>query len=264
MTNIQEQEPIYYFDLQLPEYIYTKQQLGKPLKKFFIITEAAQAIIAIELIILTFISRSSFKSLYALLAAYFVISIIGKLILTPYTHKKNYKKIHAANEDQLSYTFYPDRVILKTPTSERELAYNTANYYHENPPVISVFFLFNKNFTIEKSQCTDEQLNFIRNIVPADKQKKHNRKLSLIMGGLAAVSLLLTLFSTKGLFELININKNTYELKYPYTASAAFESSLGNGNISDVVIIRGKYIEFTYTGHSKDEKYYTKPNTMAA
>lgn len=260
MTDNNEKEIIYQFDCRLPEYFYTKPMYSDHLKIHFLIYRILSLICAIGFIalvlILLFNPVSYFYS--SLVIPVLLLAYTAKNhILTPLLVKKGYKKIHAENEDLAEYTFYSDNVTVKSPTKSTVYDYGKADHYMEDSRRIALFFALGRNISIEKCLCTEEQLDFIRNIVPEEKQKKYRKKSSILLIVCIILYCLTIFYIGSSIVRMYNINKNSYYLKYPNTTYESFADCIDDGTIKDVVIINNKFVEYTYTGHDKDERYYT-------
>lgn len=252
MNNDIEKEVIHEIDVCIPKYCYLKTLYGKTSRKFVLPMRIILFIIAIEWLILICLDKEYFK-----IGIPFAIIIIMITILSFITVRKNYKKIHAAKEDCIIYTFYSDSVKVKTPTIEAVYKYDTAEYFAEDKKRLSVIFPLNRSVTIDKSQCAEEKLDFIRNIVPEEKQKKTEKKtlirhiIGLILHSLVVIYMAATIIA------YFYLEKKRYNPEYPSTTYESFMGCLEHGTITDVVIINDKYVEYTYTGYEEDERFYT-------
>lgn len=252
MNNDTEKEVIHEIDMCIPKYCYLKKMYGKTSKKFVLPMRIILFIIVIEWFILCYFDYEWYKIGFP-----FAFTIVIVTILSFITERKKYKRIHAAKEDCITYTFYSDSVKVKTPTIEAVYKYDTAEYFAEDKKRLMVIFNLNRSVTIDKSQCDEEKLDFIRNIVPEEKQKKTEKKatknniIHLILYSLIVIYLSVTIIA------YIYLDKNTYEPKYPSTTYESFMGCLEHGTITDVVIIKDKYVEYTYTGYEEDERLYT-------
>ena len=180
----QEKEIICQFNFRKPKYFYTKPIYSNHLKKLFLIFKILSIICTIAIIVLflmlIFNPVSSFYSMLVipvLLLAY----TVKDCIITPLLMRKKYKKVHAENEDLITYIFYSDSVNIKTPTLNTTCNYSKVDHYMEDSKRLALFFALGRNLAVEKSSCTEEQLNFIRNIVPEEKQKKYKKKSSIML-----------------------------------------------------------------------------------
>lgn len=257
MNDTAEKEIVYQFDILEPESFYTKPALGKRAKIQYMLIQIICLTAVIETIVLMCMDHSSSKFIWLIVPTVYVFHGIKTLLIAPKKRKKNYKKIHDENEDLYSYTFYTDCVNVKTQTMEATFKYDSAEGYLENEEQLIVFFSLKRGFTIDKNQCTEEYINFIKNFVPKDKQKKIEKKNAKIF--IFRLSVLVILAIILGGFIGIHhyVSKNTYYLKYPNTTYESFLACLEYGTIDDVLIINDKYIEYTFTGRDEDEKYYT-------
>lgn len=260
MPDNNEKEIICQFDFRKPEYFYTKPLYSDHLKIHFLIYKILSIICVIVVIVfilmLIFNPVSTFYSalvIPVLLLAY----TVKDRIITPLLVKKGYKKIHAENEDLVTYTFYSDSVNIKSPTLNTTYNYSKAERYMEDSKRIALIFALNRHISVEKSLCTEEQLNFIRNIVPEEKQKKYRKKSSIMLIICILLYCVAIFYIGSSILKIYDINKNTYYLEYPKTTYESFEKCLDNGTIKDVLIIKDEFVEYTYTGHDKDERYYT-------
>ena len=64
------------------------------------------------------------------------------------------------------------------------------------------------------------------------------------------------------IFRLVNLNAEikaeSYHSQYTNTTFESFEGCMNYGCIEDVVIIKDKYIEYTYIGNDEETRYSTK------
>lgn len=252
MNTDTEKEVIHEIDICLPKYCYLKTLYGKTSRKFVLPMRIIFFIIAIEWLILICLDKE-----YAKIGVSFAVIIVFILIFSFITTRKNYKKIHASKEDCHTYTFYSDRVKIKTPTIEAVYNYDTAEYYAEDKKRLMVIFNLNRSVTIDKSLCDEEKLDFIRSIVPEEKQKKNEKKTLIKQIINLIFCLLIVITLAVAITAHIYLEKNRYNPEYPSTTYESFIGCLEHGTITDVVIIKDKFVEYTYTGYEEDERFYT-------
>ena len=252
MNNDTEKEIIHEIDICLPKYCYLKTLYGRISKKFVLPIRLLILILILEWIILMYLDKEYFNIGIAL-----AVIIVFLVIFSFITKRKNYKKIHAAKEDCHTYTFYSDRVKIKTPTIEAVYNYDTVEYYAEDKKRLMVIFPLERSVTIDKSQCDEEKLDFIRNIVPEEKQKKNEKKTLIKHIIDLIIHSIIVIFFAVLIGMYIYLDKNTYDPKYPSTTYESFIGCLEHGTITDVVIINDKFVEYTYTGYEEDERFYT-------
>lgn len=252
-----ENEVLYEFDMCNSRESYIKPSYLNNSRKYVILFNIMAAIIAVELIVLLIIDRSSSKTLWMILLFVVILNFVFFPILQHNNIKKLYKKIHEANEDHKSYVFYKNRVRVKTPTAESTLAYDTAESFTENNDRLIIVFSLNRAISIEKEQCDEEMLGFLRSIVPDEKQKKTVKKNTVKSLLISAVLVFCAANLAAAIVQNANLNASYYYSKYPKSTYESFNSCLEYGLVEDVVIIKNEYIEYTFTGRGKDEKYFT-------
>lgn len=257
MNDTSEKEIVYKFDMHYPESAYTRPLYGKQSRKHFMIIQIVIMIIVIEAIILMIIDHSSSRIFFGIVPLAVVLHGVKSLLIAPNKRRKYYKKVHAENEDFYSCTFFTDCVNLKTPTVDATFNYDSAEYYTEDAERLMIFFTLGRSVTIVKNQCNTEQLEFFRNIVPEESQRKKEKKNFRSFLVKFVVMTLIAIFYAFLIYSYNYINKNAYYPEYPCTTYESFEECLNAGTIEDVVIIKNKYIEYTYTGRMKNERYYT-------
>lgn len=255
MGDLPEKEVIYQFDMVEPESFYTKPILRKHAKIIFFLANIVILIIIIESIILFLLDN--YSMIWSFIPFFCAFNVIETLLINPKKRKKNYRKIHAENEDFYSYKFYDDRVNVKTPTMEATFKYDTAERYFENDELLMIQFSLKRGFIIDKKQCTDEQIDFIKNIVPKSKQAAVEKKFYIKFIPLISFFIVIAILFGRSIGYHNHVNKNTYYLTYAGTTYASFVACLEHGTVDDVLIINDTYIEYTFTGHDKDERYYT-------
>ena len=252
-----ENEVLYEFDMCNSRESYIKPSYLNNSRKYVILFNIMAAIVAVESIVLLIIDRSSSKPMWMILLFAVFFHYVFFPILQHNNIKKLYKKIHEANEDHKSYVFYKDRVRVKTPTAELTLAYDTAEGFTENDDRLIIVFSLNRAISIEKEQCDEEMLGFLRSIVPDEKQKKTVKKNTVKSLLISAVFVFCAANLAVVIVQEANLNASYYYSKYPKSTYESFDSCLEYGLVKDVVIIKNEYIEYTFTGRGEDEKYFT-------
>lgn len=258
MSDELENEVLYEFEMRNSKDSYIKPLYGKISKKFRIFNRIMAVVFVAEVIAMIIVGRSaSLRADWIIILFVFIFIFVLMPFLQRLASIKHYEKIHAAEEDRISYAFYNDRVKLKSPTVEAELKYDTAEFLAENSKRLMITFSFKRVVCIEKDQCNEEILAFLRGIVPAENQKKTEKK-ALVRNLIVSVAILLyTVLLAVLIVRQINIKANTYYPQYPETTYESFEACLDYGLVKDVVIIKDEYIEYTFTGRGEDEQYYT-------
>lgn len=252
MSDELEKEVVYKLDICVSKDNYMKPLYGKISRKYKVFQRITVILIIAEIIALMILDKSTIIRWSPILVLY----VIFRFILY-YNKIKRYEKLHAAKEDRFSYTFYSDSVKLKNSALEATLKYDTAEYYAEDNERMMIVFPFDRGIYVDKSQCDEEMLAFFRSIVPEENHKKVEKKTavkSFIVS--AAIALYAALLAVLIVMR-VNLNANSYAPKYPESTYISFEACLDYGSVKDVVIIKNKYVEYTYTGRGEDERYYT-------
>ena len=257
MNNDSVKEIVYEFEMCAPKSSYIKPLYGKTSRKHIIPICILLLIIAAECIAIMLFDYSPSRYIWGIIPMMIILYCAVRFIIRPGKSKKLYEKIHEAREDCYSYTFYSDCVSVKNPTVEATLNYDTAEYYTEDSERFMIVFRFNRSITIDKSQCDEEKLDFFRNLVPKENQKKAEKKTSRTL----VICLLLNILYAALLAVMLGVHihayNNLYISEYQCTTYESFENCLNAGTIKDVVIIQDKYVEYTYTGRMEEERYYT-------
>lgn len=251
MSDELEKEVVYELDVCISKDNYMIPLYGKISRKYKVFQRITIILIIAEIIALMILDKSTIIKWLPILVLY----VIFRFILY-YNKIKRYEKLHAAKEDCFSYTFYSDSVKLKNSALEATLNYDTAEYYAEDNERMMIVFPFDRGICVFKSQCDEEMLAFFRSIVPEENQKKVEKKTavkSFIVS--AAIALYAALLAVLIVMR-INLNANSYDPKYPESTYISFEACLDYGLVKDVVIIKNKYVEYTYTGYGEDERYF--------
>ncbi|MBQ8928698.1 MAG: YcxB family protein [Oscillospiraceae bacterium] len=255
MENEQRGDFLYELETCLPERFFIKEMHDPKLRIFTILRRVLFALIILEHVILLILDDSAVWCILPLVGLFWLAM---DLVFIPHKRRQRYQKIHEAGEDYHHYIFYEDHVEVSSPTAQLSLTYDTAESYTEDDERLMLFFQFGRALTIDKSLCDEEMLTFFRDIVPVQKQrtalKKTRRRLIVRMAVLAAYLILCTFLV--GLY--VRIERNTYHTSYPGTTYESFAACVEDGTIKDVVIIRDRFVEYTYTGHRSDERYYTE------
>ena len=261
MNNDTEKEIIYEFDAVTPKSAYTKILYGRISSKFRIPLIVFQVISDAEIIVMFLLSRTYLKYFWILMAIFLLFTYYVRFSAFR-VRQKNYKKIHEANEDCYTYTFYDDSVKIKNTSVESVLKYSDAEYHAEDKKRIIIVFPFNRSISLEKELYSDEQLDFFRSIVPEQKQKKFEKKTLIRFIIKTLVNIVISVVLAVSIFRLVKLNAEikaeSYHSQYTNTTFESFEGCMNYGLIRDVVIIKDKYIEYTYIGNDEETRYSTK------
>ena len=257
MESTPEKEILYQIDIVQPESFYTKPLLGKKAKIRFFAIQLLICIIIIESIIMVFLDRTLSRLIWMTVPVVCIIHAVKTLFIKRKKRKEAYEKVLAENENHYSYTFYTDYVNVKTPSLEDNFKYSTAEGYVENEETMTIIFSLNRGFTLDKKQCSQELIDFIKGLVPIEKQKKINKKSKLKHIIAVSVIALVAILHGCTIVGLSYIRNNTYYLKSPGSTYESFLACLEHGTVDDVLIIKDRYVEYTYTGREEDKRYYT-------
>ena len=261
MNNDTEKEIIYEFDAVTPKSAYTKVLYGRISSKFRIPLIVLRTIFYVDMIFLFIIGKITDNNDMDFIIIILLFSFCARCF-SAYTTRKNYKKLHEANEDCYTYTFYDDSVKIKNTSVEAVLKYSDIECYAEDKKRIIIVFKFNRAICLEKELYSDEQLDFFRSIVPEQKQKKFVKKtlIKYIIRTLLylVVVIILTVPNVKLLVLISKLEDAPYQSQYTSTTFASFENCMNYGHVKDVVIIRDEYIEYTYIGDDGLIRYSTK------
>ncbi len=257
MNNDSEKEIVYEFEMYTPKSSYIKPLYGRKSKKYIVLTRIMMMLIAAECIAIMSFGYYSSSYIWGIIPLLIILYFIVNFIILPCKRKKLYEKIHTAGEDFFSYVFYSDCVNIKNSTVEATLNYDTAEYYAEDNERLMIVFPFNRTITIDKTQCDEEKLDFFRNIVPKENQKKAEKKSSRKLIIRLSLNILYAVLLAVLLGVCIHADSNHYISEYQCTTYESFEACLDAGTIKDVVIVKNKYVEYTYTGRMEEERYYT-------
>ena len=252
-----EKEIIYEFDTCISKDHFINPLYGKISRKHIILRHIVTLVMIGEIIALIILDETFFKILWALFLILIFIFVFFDGILQRISLIKQYETIHAAKEDCFTYTFYDDRVKVKSLTAEVILNYDTAEFIAENDKRMMIVFPFNRWINLEKSQYNEEQLAFFRNIVPKENQKKIEKKTAKRLFVLSIFMALLPVVLAVFIAETVITNAHAYYPEYAATTYVSFEACLNAGTIEDIVIINNEFIEYTYIGRGEPERYYT-------
>ena len=250
-----KKEIVFQFYNQDPEAGRVKQLYGEVSRKFRPVHLALLGVMFLEVVALSFLDHSAFKYMWLVLALFLAMLFVLTFIIAPQRRRKLYKEQIAAGEMNYLYTFFNDCVVLKNNSAEITLKYDDAQFYAENNEAMVVGFQFSKHFVIDKNNCTEEQLDFIRNFVPKSNMDVTRKKTRAKMIRKIVIAIVCVLWL--GVFIYRDINYYPDRTKYANTTYSSFYDCVGQGSIKDVVIIDDKYVEYTFTGNSTDERYYT-------
>ena len=259
------QEPkrdvVFKLDVQIPAKAYLKPIRGRVSSKFNIIMNVLLAIDICMMLALAIIAPPKHKTWWIVLLCLFTAYIIFMEIFIRNRRKKEYLKLVAARENEVVYTFYADGVNVKNPNIEGNLLYENAEYYAETKDFFVIVFQLSRNVIIEKSQCSEWQLEFLRNVVSEKNQKAIEKK--ALISGLIKMILMIAYIAmlSYSVVQIARIRKvmNSYEYttEYEYTTYDSFIDCVGAGTIKDVAIYEDRFIEYTFFGRGYDERYYT-------
>lgn len=257
MDEKQEKEIMYELDMLVNDPDYLKPLFGKYSRRHYLITQCATLAIVLECIVLMTVDTSSVWFFWGLIPLIMAVRCILIFCVSPRRRRAYIEKLQSAGEDVFTYTFYDDSVKIKTSSSEVLLKYEAAEFYAEDDKRLIVSFPFGRSIQIYKEQCDEDSLDFIRGIVSAKNQKKSEKK--NIPAFLVRLTLLLIVAAAFAFIigYYISWNKNHYVSDYPNTTYVSFEACLKAGTISDVVIIKDKYVEYTFTNKNEQTRYFT-------
>lgn len=250
-----QKEIIFQVEMQDPEYGHVKPVYGAVSSKFKIVLNILYAIFGLETIAIAILEPGSLGIAYCIAAGIVIGAFLLIYVVMPGRRKKTYKQMQAAGELDHRYTFYQDCVNVKGKIGEATLKYDTAQYYAENAYAMVVVFQFGKSIVLDKSKCSDEQLKFIRSVVPESSLKAaQSKSLRKMITRVVVVVIAICLLSTTIYTYATNYPIHT---EYAATTYVSFSGCVKEGNIKDVVIIQKKYVEYTFTGRGNEERYYT-------
>lgn len=253
--NIQapEKEIIYTFEACHPEQRDTKTAFVKPARLPLLLGKFLIPVVMAEMLVLSVLDQKD-AGTWSVLLICIAFLYVFVLVILPQKAKKRYLKIHAAGEDRIAYTFYADSVRLKSPTAEALLEYSKAEYYMENDRFLMICFTLGRRVTIDKQNCDAEQLAFFKAIVPLERQRK-KEKTAAISGWLSFTAVILYIFLLACEIKLsANPRTNSGASQYPSSTYESFVGCLKDGHVKDVVV-KEHYLEYTFTGHSEDERF---------
>ncbi len=256
MNDCPEKEAVYKLDMYVSDPDYLKPLFGKHSRRHYLMIQLVIIVLVIESFLLLSLDHSSARFAWCVIPLAILIRSIIIFCISPRKRKEYCEKLKTAGEDHFAYTFYDDCVKIVTVSAEAVLQYDSAEFYAEDNDRLTVNFQFGRAIHIYKGQCNEDELEFIRGIVPEDKQKKAAQKTirSFIL------RLILLIFCAALLGSVIAFERkvnNRYHPEYANTTYVSFEACLKAGTISDVVIIEDKYVEYTYTGKGQQTRYYT-------
>ena len=252
MSDELEKEVVYKLDICVSKDNYMKPLYGKISRKYSVFRRITAIIILAETAALLILDRSAAIIIWSIILVLFVV--LG--CAAHFDKIKRYEELCAAKENCFSYTFYSDSVKIENPTIEATVNYDTAEFYAEDSERMMIFFPFDRGICVFKSQCDEEMLAFFRRIVPEENQKKVEKKTAVKFFISSAVVFLFAVVLAVMIIKQVDINANFYDPKYPASTYMSFEACLDHGTVKDVVIVKNKYVEYTYTGSGEDERYY--------
>ena len=257
MNNDNEKEVVFETELSNAESVFLKPMYGKKSRKFVKLIRIIYPVLLAEAIALFVLDKSDTRGMWGLLL--FMMLLLGGIyiFIKPVKRRKYYNKVHAANEDSIVYTFYKDSVRIKNPSVEALLKYDTAEMYAEDKERFMIVFPFRRMIALDKRRCSKENIAFLRSIVPEENQKKIERKTSVKLSVTAVIVVLYSVMLAFMIWAYAKSNANTYHSDYQNTTYESFVACVDAGTIKDVVIIKDKYIEYTFSGSKGDERYST-------
>ncbi|MGN0395041.1 MAG: hypothetical protein ACI4EF_06735 [Coprococcus sp.] len=259
-------EILYQFNMKIPKSCYLKPTYGEGSRKYAKINKILLYLIAIELLIGYVVIEGRFRLYSGVSGGAFLLILLYSDIVTPGKKAKIYNKYVAAGEDCFIYTFYEDYVNAKNVSVEMNLQYNSAEIYAETNDIIMITFPVGNWIAVDKSKCTQEQLQFVRNIVPLDKKENDIKKSARKYMCTALISFIQFLVLGACIFVLgfnpsRTKNENHAYLTYTElqnTSYSSFVDCVKARTIKDVLIIDDRYVEYTFIGRGYDERYFTE------
>ena len=187
---LSEKDILRQIHLHVPEYFYTKPYtnnlyifhwpalvcLGiifiwafKSVHKSFLmlfITDNVWGVAVKNLGVFSFIGGITF---------YLILCVLDNLariyIMEPRRLKKLYSKINQ-QEDCLFYTFYSDCLCYKTLDKCKIIRYRDLSNYSEDPDKLFVYYKPEGGFTLDKKQCSAEDINFVKALISEKQPQK--------------------------------------------------------------------------------------------
>lgn len=257
MSDEAEKEIVYELETCISKDIYVKPIYGKISRKYKTLNRVLDFLVLAELAALAILDKSSVRVVWIILFAFIFFTCFLLRFIMYRGAIKQFEEIQSAKENFVTYTFYRDCVKVKGPIVEAILNYETAEFFAENNEQLMVIFPFNRQICVEKKQCDEEMLAFIRNIVRQENQKKVEKKTAKKFLVSSCLGVLYTVLLAVMIAVKINVNAHAYNSEYVETTFTSFEGCLYYGTVKDIVIIDDKYIEYTYTGRGEEERYYT-------
>lgn len=257
MCDETKNEIIYELETCIPKDSYIKPLYGRISRKYIILRRVLTLLIAAGVAVLAVLNKSSVRTIWIILLICILIFNVLVRVMRRKNSTKHYEKIHAAKEDCLHYTFYKDHAIVKSPTVEVKLNYDTAEFLAENDKRLMINFPFNQAINIEKSEHDEEQLAFFRSIDPEEKQKKTEKDAARRFFMVSFLMLVYTVILAVVVALTVKANARTNHPEHHETTYVSFEACLYDGTVDDIVIINNKYIEYTFFGREEAERYFT-------
>lgn len=251
----QTKKVIFQFYNQDPEMGRVKPLFGKVSRRFIIIEYILFAILAVEWTILGVMEQGMSRVIDWFVAGFVVMAFLLPFVIMPARRRKAYRERVTAGEMSYLYTFFEDCVILKNNSMELNLKYDTAQFYAENKEAIVVGFQYGKSIVVDKTTCTAEQVDFIRNIVPKGSMDKTKKKTAVRMTIRIIVAVICVVVA--GIYIYKKYNYYPDRTEYVCTTYVSFYDCVSVGLVKDIVIIDNTFIEYTFTGNGTDERYYT-------
>lgn len=184
---------------------------------------------------------------FVLLLGAIIIGMI-RFVVYPRTIKKAFHLLEEGEETENHYEFYETYIFRSNKRGTSNMMYSEFTFYFEDQKYITAYTKLNRIIILEKSNCSEEILNLLRNAVPQEKLKKvRNAKIRRkILGILCA----LILAGTVAWTSLSNQPKNNY----PYTTYDSF-INCAKYQLVDEVVIDKEILTYKYIGNGK-EIYY--------
>ncbi len=257
MNDVSEKEIIHKIDMVTPEYFYIKPMMaggrfGEILFEVFLL------ILTVESVIVVFMLPSRVRFVALLILIYYLYHLVKKYLIVPRELSKYYQKLHSENEDSCTFTLYSDCVVGKTSSTEVNLSYSNVLGWVEEKNRLALLFSCDRFFVFDTAQCTDEQISFIKNIVPYPKQRKFERKCTAKFAVVLIFFILLVTFGGVIIGMSNHVSRNTYYVNCPSSTYESFVACLEYGTVEDVLIINKSYVEYTFTGDDENKRYCTK------
>lgn len=253
---------VFTVETQLPMKCFTKPIIGDEESKYYKIINVLIPILIAETIYLIVIANPTMRAMWLIVLMLIAAFVVYNLVIRPSARKEEYKRIRNNGEDEVSYTFYTDCMKLEVAGKESILRYDSAEYCTESEEFLMIMFPGKKSVILDKSECSEDRIDFLKNVVSEEKNTAHRKDISskmLLIIIVMAAYMIMQVVCIVQLSKARSIaDEYEYMTRYQQTTYESFIDCVEIGAVKDVVIYDSIYVEYTYVDEGKEKRYYTE------